>query len=140
MYLFLFELYIFKCLNYLWIFIWIIYFKVFELYMGKKFAYDFAIRVYITFFVLCQKCVFDNLSWHWNHQCTCPIVNTKIIDEDWVAVDSEMVNAICVATDSEIDSDNQVISVLIFPSFKRKVYTRISPYLITLPNWIEHKL
>jgi len=63
MYLFLFEPRIFKCLNYVWIFIWIMYFKVLELCIGKIISYDFTIRVYIVFFVLCQKCIFDNLLW-----------------------------------------------------------------------------
>jgi len=48
MYEFLFESYILKCLNYVW---------------EKKFPYNFTIRVYIVFFVSCQKCVFDNLAW-----------------------------------------------------------------------------
>jgi hypothetical protein len=50
-------------LNYVWIFIWIMYFKVLELCMKKKFLtfYDFTIRVYFVFFMTCQKYVFDNL-------------------------------------------------------------------------------
>jgi len=50
-------------LNYVWIFIWTMYFKVLELCMKKKFLtfYDFTIRVYFVFFMTCQKYVFDNL-------------------------------------------------------------------------------
>jgi hypothetical protein len=46
MYEFIFELYILRYLNYAWIFIWIVYFKVYELYMKKKISYDFTIRFY----------------------------------------------------------------------------------------------
>jgi hypothetical protein len=46
-------------LNYVWIFIWTMYFKVFD--YRKKNTYNFTIRVYIIFSVSCQKCVFDNL-------------------------------------------------------------------------------
>jgi len=30
--------------------------------MKKNFPYDFMIRVYLTFFVSCQKCVLNNLA------------------------------------------------------------------------------
>jgi len=60
MYEFLFEPCILRCLNYVWIFFWSMYFKVLELYM-KKIPYDFTIRVYFAFSVSCQKYIFDNL-------------------------------------------------------------------------------
>jgi hypothetical protein len=59
-------------LNYTFIFIWTMYFYVLELYIEKKFIYDFTIRVYITFFILCQKCIFDNLGYN-------PFINNKSV-------------------------------------------------------------
>jgi len=61
-------------LNYVFIFIQTMHFEVFEFYLNhifwsawimyEKKNYDFTIRVYIVFFVSCQKYVFDNLDYY----------------------------------------------------------------------------
>jgi hypothetical protein len=60
MYEFIFELYILRYLNYAWIFIWIVYFKVFELYM-KKISLWFYDPFLLSEFILDFPCRFKNI-------------------------------------------------------------------------------
>lgn len=57
-------------------------------------------------------------------------VGLEIIDENYIVADPEVVDTIHVAANLEIDSDNQVISILISSRFKHKIYVWLSPYLI----------
>lgn len=64
------------------------------------------------------------------------IVGLEIVDENCIIADPEVVDVIHVIADLEIGNDNQVISFLIPPTSKHKVYARLSPYLYTpKPNW-----
>jgi len=46
----------------------------------------------------------------WNRQCIWFIVDSKIIDENWVVADPEIINAIYIAIDLEIISNDWIIS------------------------------
>jgi hypothetical protein len=65
MYEFIFEQCILRYLNYTWIFIWTVHFKMLEFYMKKNFLMILrsisTIRVYFVFSIPCQKYIFDNL-------------------------------------------------------------------------------